>query len=173
MNLFSLDDDTEVLTLIESHPQRIADVGGGTGVTADKLAKMGHLVTIIDPCLQMTQLAKKRNSEIRVVNKSMPCKLEEQFNIVLIRDCLHHVKRQREMIDCCLHMLAEGGKIIITDFSPRCWKTKLIFLFERCCFESIKPVSESKLSGYLESVGLQTERISLNDRDYLVWGRKG
>jgi 2-polyprenyl-3-methyl-5-hydroxy-6-metoxy-1,4-benzoquinol methylase len=172
MNRFSLDDDTAILTLIKGHQQRIADVGGGTGVTADKLAKLGHLVTIIDPCLQMTQLAKKRNNAIRVVNQSMPYEVGEQFNIVLIRDCLHHVKGQREMIDCCLHMLAEGGTIIVTDFSPWCWKTKLIFLFERCCFESIKPISDLKLSGYLESAGLQTERISLNDRDYLVWGRK-
>lgn len=172
MKLFSLDDDSTVLTLIESRPLRIADVGGGTGVTAEKLVKQGHLVTIIDPCHQMTQLAQKKSQAIRVINEAMPCKLEEQFDIVLIRDCLHHVKCQRETIDCCLHMLAESGTIIVTDFSPECWKTKLIFLFERLCFETIKPVSETKLLRYLERIGLQTEWVRVNERDYIVWGRK-
>jgi len=172
MNLFSLDDDTAILTLIESHPQKIADVGGGTGVTADKLVKLGHRVTIIDPCLQMTQLAKKKNEGIQVINKSMPCELEEKFDLILIRDCLHHVKRQTEMLDCCINMLEEGGMIIITDFSPEHWKTKLIFLFERCCFESIRPISKSKLQGYLDQAGLQVEQDLVNQRDYIVWGRK-
>lgn len=175
MNLFLLDDDTTVLALIaqiERRPLRIVDVGGGTGLTANKFVKQGHSVTILDPCRQMTQLAKKRNQVIQVINEAMPCELEEQFDIVLIRDCLHHVKRQRETIDCCLHMLAEGGTIIISDFSPKCWRTKLIFLFERLCFETIKPVSETKLSRYFERVGLQTERIWVNERDYIVWGRR-
>lgn len=172
MNQFSLDDDSVVLSLIENHQQRIADVGGGTGITADKLARMGHIVTIIDPCKQMTQLAKKRNKSIRVINQSMPCEVNEQFDVILIRDCLHHVKEQREMIDCCIHMLAEGGSIIVNDFSPHCWKTKLIFLFERICFEKIKPVSERKLRRYFISAGLQTKVIGINSRDYIVWGRK-
>ncbi len=172
MNFFSLDDDTAVLSLIENRHLRIADVGGGTGVTADKLVKRGHAVTIIDPCRQMTQLAKKRNKAIRVINKSMPWEINEQFDVILIRDCLHHVRQQREMIDFCIHMLAEGGMIIVNDFSPECLKTKIIFLFERLCFEAIKPVSETKLLRYFASVGLQTELIRVNERDYIVWGRK-
>ncbi len=172
MNIFSLDDDTAVLSLIENRQLRIADVGGGTGVTADKLVKRGHAVTIIDPCRQMTELAKKRNKKVRVINRSMPCEINEQFDIILIRDCLHHVKRQREMIDCCVHMLTEGGMIIVNDFSPECWNTKIIFLFERICFEAIKPVSESKLLRYFAAAGLQTELIRVNKRDYIVWGRK-
>ena len=172
MNVFSLDDDTAVLSLIENCPLRIADVGGGTGVTADRLVKRGHVVTIIDPCRQMTLLAKKRNKAIRVINKSMPCKINQQFDIILIRDCLHHVRRQREMIDNCIHMLAEGGMIIVNDFSPDCWYTKIIFLFERICFEAINPVSEIKLLRYFTSIGLQTELIRVNERDYIVCGRK-
>lgn len=172
MKRFSLDDDTAILSLIENRQLRIADVGGGTGVTADKLVKRGHVVTIIDPCRQMTELAKKRNKKVRVINKSMPCEINEQFDIILLRDCLHHVERQREMIDFCIHMLAEGGMIIVNDFSPKCWKTKIIFLFERICFEAIKPVSEAKLCRYFEKAGLQTELIRINKRDYIVLGRK-
>lgn len=172
MNKFSLDDDTAILSLIENRLLRIADVGGGTGVTADKLVKRGHMVTLIDPCRQMTELAKKRNQSIRVINKSMPCEINEQFDIILIRDCLHHVIRQREMIDLCIHMLTEGGMIIVNDFSPESWKAKMIFLFERICFEAIKPVSETKLLHYFASAGLQTEFIRINKRDYIVSGRK-
>lgn len=172
MNRFSLDDDSAILSLIEDRQLRIADVGGGTGVTADKLVKRGHTVTIIDPCRQMTELAKKRNKSIRVINKSMPCQINEQFDIILIRDCLHHVKRQREMIDLCIHMLAEGGMIIVNDFSPKYWITKIIFLFERMCFEAIKPVNEEKLRRYFASAGLQAELLRVNKRDYIVWGRK-
>lgn len=172
MNKFSLDDDTAVLSIIENRQLRIADVGGGTGLTADKLVKRGHTVTIIDPCRQMTDLAKKRNRSIRVINKSMPCEINEQFDVVLVRDCLHHVRQQREMIDFCISMLAEGGMIIVNDFSPESWKTKMIFLFEKICFEAIKPVNETKLLRYFAAAGLQTKLIRVNKRDYIVWGRK-
>jgi 2-polyprenyl-3-methyl-5-hydroxy-6-metoxy-1,4-benzoquinol methylase len=172
MKQFSLDDDSAVLSLIENRQLRIADIGGGTGVTAAKLVKRGHVVTIIDPCRQMTDLAKKRNKSIRVINESMPCEINEQFDIILIRDCLHHVRRQREMIDFCIHMLAEGGMIIVNDFSPVSRRAKIIFLFERICFEAIKPVSETKLLHYFGAAGLQTELIRVNKRDYIVWGRK-
>ncbi len=172
MKNFSLDDDTAVLSLIENGQKKIADVGGGTGLTADKLVKRGHVVTIIDPCRQMTELAKKRNQSIRVINKSMPCEINERFDIILIRDCLHHVRRQRELIEFCIHMLAEGGMVIVNDFSPESWKAKIIFLFERICFEAIKPVSETKLLHYFAAAGLQTELIRVNNRDYIVWGRK-
>lgn len=172
MKIFSLDDATAVLSLIENRQLRIADVGGGTGVLADKLVNKGHMVTILDPCRQMTQLAKKRNKAIRVINKSMPCEIKEQYDIIIIRDCLHHVKRQREMLDQCIRMLAEGGRIIVNDFSPECRNTKIIFLFERLCFEEIKPVSEAKLLRYFAAAGLQTKLIRINERDYVVWGRK-
>lgn len=172
MNLFSLDDDSAILNLIESYPQKIADVGGGTGVTAEKLVKLGHKVTIIDPCMQMTELAKKKDEAIQIINKAMPCELGAKFDIILIRDCLHHVKRQTELLDCCINMLEEHGMIIITDFSPQCWKTKLIFLFERCCFERIKPVSKSRIFEYLDQAGLQAKQNLINERDFIVWGRK-
>lgn len=172
MKRFSLDDNSAILSLMEAHQQRIADVGGGTGLTADLLVRRGHEVTIIDPCRQMTELAKKRNPAIRVINKSMPFEINEQFDVIIIRDCLHHVKRQREMIDFCIHMLAEGGRIIVSDFSPECRNTKMIFLFERLCFESIQPVSETKLLRYFVKTGLQTELLRVNKRDYIVWGRK-
>ena len=175
MELFSLDDDTYILSiisLIESQSLRVADIGGGTGIVADKLAKQGHLVTIIDPCSQMTQLAKKRNQEIRIINEGMPYILDESFDVILIRDCLHHIKKQEETLEACLQMLAEGGIIVVSDFSPRCWKTRIIFLFERLCLEKIKPVEEEKPLLYLKKAGLISELVRVNNRDYIVWGRR-
>jgi hypothetical protein len=76
MSRFHLDDDSVILRMIGSGNKKIADIGGGTGRTADKLIRMGHSVTIIDPCQSMTKRAKKRNPRIRIINEAMPCEIK-------------------------------------------------------------------------------------------------
>lgn len=172
MQKFHLDDDTMILKLLGRGNLHIADIGGGTGKTANRLIKLGHQVTIIDPCQPMTKRAKSRNGKIEVINEPMPYDMKECYDVFLFRDCLHHIDKQNETLKLCVDQLKEDGLIIIADFSPRNIKTKLIFLFERICFEKIREVDEKELLKGLQSFGLNTQHIRVNDRDYIVIGRK-
>lgn len=172
MRKFHLDDDSIVLDIIGTGDKKIADVGGGTGKTADKLIGLGHFVTIIDPCQSMTRRAKKRNHRIRIINKAMPFDIKEKYDIILFRDCLHHIKEQKETLELCSSRLSEEGIIIIAEFSPESIKSKLIFLFERLCFEKIWEVDETKLLKLLQGMNMNTKLIGVNDRDYIVIGWK-
>ncbi len=170
MRSFHLDDDSAIIDMIGVGNKIIADIGGGTGKTADKLIKQGHFVTIIDPCQSMTKRAKKRNQKIRIINQPMPFDIKGKYDVILFRDCLHHIKKQRETLELCSNKLREGGRIIIADFSPECMKSKLIFLFERICFERIWKVDENKLLNLLHSINMKTQLIRVSDRDYIVIG---
>lgn len=172
MKKFHLDDDSMILDIIGKGNKQIADIGGGTGKTADKLVKMGHCVTIIDPCQPMTRRAKKRNPKIKVINKAMPYELKKEYDVILFRDCLHHIKRQRKTLELCSNKLKEDGVIIIADFFPQSIKSKIIFCFERLCFEKIREVDEKKLLKCLQSFHMDTQLIQVNDRDYIAIGRK-
>lgn len=172
MAKFHLDDDSVILDIIGRGDKKIADIGGGTGRTADKLIKLGHFVTIIDPSQSMTKRAKKRNHRIRIINQGMPFNIKEKYDLILFRDCLHHIKEQRETLELCSSKLNEEGKIIIAEFSPKSIKTKLIFLFERLCFERIWEVDENKLLKLLKGMNMNTELIKVSDRDYIVIGWK-
>lgn len=172
MDKFHLDDDTIILDMIGKGNKKIADIGGGTGRTADKLIKMGHFVTIIDPCRSMTRRAKKRNQMIQIINQTMPYDIKDEYDVILFRDCLHHIKKQRETLKLCSNKLKKDGFIIIADFSPESIKSKLIFLFERLCFERIWEVEGKKLLKLLESFNMNTKLIQVNDRDYIVIGRE-
>ena len=96
MDRFNLDDDSIIIDIIGPGNKKVADVGGGTGRTADKLVKLGHFVTIIDPSIPMANRAKKRNNNIKIINQSMPFSLQEKYDVILFRDCLHHIKEQRK-----------------------------------------------------------------------------
>ncbi len=172
MRRFNLDDDSVILDIIGEGNKKIADIGGGTGRTADKLIKRGHFVSIIDPCQSMTNRAKKRNRMIRVINLPMPFDIKDKYDVILFRDCLHHIKNQRETLEICSNKLQEDGRIIIAEFSPKNVKTKLIFLFERFCFERIRKVDENQLRRLLHSIKMKTQLIRVSDRDYIMIGWK-
>lgn len=172
MRKFHLDDDSIIIDIIAKGNKKVVDIGGGTGRTADKLMKRGHSVTIIDPSSSMTKRAKKLNQKIRVINQSMPFDIKEDYDVILFRDCLHHIKKQKKTLELCSKRLRKDGLIIIADFSPKSIRSKLIFCFERLCFEKIWEVDEKKLLKLLQSFNLRTKLIQVNDRDYIVIGRK-
>ena len=116
MKRFNLDDDSVILDIIGEGNKKIADIGGGTGKTADKLIRLGHCVTIIDPCQSMTKNAIRRNDRIRIINQPMPYDFNEEYDIILFRDCLHHIKDQRESLEICSKRLRDGGIMNIADF---------------------------------------------------------
>lgn len=172
MHAFQLDGNQAILSFIPSKRSRILDIGGGTGKIADQLVKRGHQVTILDPCKRMTDIAKKRNSKIRIIGQAMPFYYSKTYQVIIIRDCLHHIEEYNQTLKESIKMLEAGGIIIVADFYPDTFATKFIFLFERFCLEKVYPISKRKLIQFLRENGLSIKSCHINKRDFVVVGKK-
>ncbi|NMA84815.1 MAG: class I SAM-dependent methyltransferase [Epulopiscium sp.] len=174
MKFFRLDRQEEIINLFSDvYNMDVCDVGGGTGVLADVLVRKGHRVTIIDPSIPMTKIARKRNQKIKIINKPIQqIESRMKYDYIVFKDTFHHISQQKEVLVKCHQMLKDEGKIIIQDFSPRSFQTKLLFLFEICCFEKIFPIADATLLKMMGDVGYQGKIKRLNKRDYIVIGDK-
>ena len=149
-------------------PKRILDIGGGTGVCADQLQSLGYEVMILDNSAAMLKQAKKRNPQLSTLQskfkKDLPIGI---FDILICRDCLHHLQDPYEVLSIMLAYLKPHGIIYIHDFHPSYWQVKCLFLFERCCFEHIRPISVEKLT-HIASKKECTCTVKINHRrDYI------
>lgn len=172
MHVFQLDNDQTILSFVPSKRSRILDIGGGTGKIADQLIKRGHQVTILDPCKRMTDIAKKRNSEIIIIGQAMPFYCSKTYQVIIIRDCLHHIKEYNQTLEAAIKMLEPGGIIMVSDFYPDTFATKFIFLFERFCLEKVYPVSKGHLIRFFREHGLSIKSCHINKRDFVVVGKR-
>ncbi|MDF2557869.1 MAG: Methyltransferase type 11 [Bacillales bacterium] len=174
MQIFKLDKIQDLLNSIEnSKPKVIADIGGGTGTLANELIKLGHSVTIIDPCQKMTDIARLKNPQITIKNILFDQERDDcHYDIVIIRDCLHHIKEQEMIIKKAFQVLKPKGHLIIQDFSPYSIQTKLLFLFERSLSEKVYPIPVGELDDLCCKNGFTTVVKRINKRDYILIGEK-
>ena len=115
-----------------------------TSVIEHKLSK--GQVTIVDSSLSMLKEAKKKNTNVKLIHASIQKGLPiNKVDVIICRDCLHHLMNQEKCLKLMLNYLNNNGFILIHDFNQRAFRIKLLFLFERCCFEKIKPVKPEQL----------------------------
>lgn len=124
MRRFKLDSNEVLLeSLGELKGKRILDLGGGTGTLADKLQHMGGDVTLIDPQKEMTAIAKEKNAYLTIYNETLEEVMQHNevapFDIVVIRDALHHISNQQEIIRRVALCLTEEGILVISEFNIR------------------------------------------------------
>lgn len=98
---------------------RILDIGGGAGITAAKLLKLGHRVEIVVPSAYLAGRCRE-NAPGAVVHE---CGFEEfkgqgQFDLCLFSESFQYIPLS-ESLPRCLDLLAPGGKILISD----CFRT--------------------------------------------------
>jgi len=92
--------------------------------------------------------------------------------LFFFRDAFHHLQNQKIALLYCFKKLNNGGRIIIQDFNPESFLTKLIFLFEWFCFEHPHPIKLEQLQQNCEKIGFISRSIKLNSQDYLYIGKK-
>ena len=174
MAICKLDNNTPILQFLYDVPSKdIGDIGGGTGKLAHELFKLGHRVTVIDPCRSMTKIAQHLEPRLKIVNQPLSA-LDNQskFDCLILRDCLHHLKNQQEALIKCSTLLKKDGVVIVQDFVPDYLVSKCIFAFERFCFEQVTPISPETLKLFCQKADLCAEYHLLNKRDYLLIARK-
>ena len=139
----------------------VADIGGGTGSLAALLAAGGAKVTIIDPSAPMTDIARKKHPGIQVINapaEEMPV-ASSSFDIVCMKDCLHHIERQEAALAEAVRILRPGGVMVIQDFYPESPLATIIYLLERALGERTTLVSPRRLAAMLEKLSVEGKYI--------------
>lgn len=174
MKSFKLDNNEEIVKYLKNKKNtKIADIGGGTGLLAAQLTKLNHDVTIIDPAIKMTNIAKNRDNNIKVINQSFnDLTFDFKYDVIIFKDCLHHLDDFKSALLKAIKILSENGIIIVQDFNPNCYSSKMIFMFERLCLEKIYPISIDEIKELFVEYNLNVNINILNKRDYIIVGDK-
>lgn len=177
MKKFKLDSNEEMLkTIGEVKDKKILDIGGGTGTLADLLQRAGAKVVLVDPSVQMTAIAKKKNSALEIYTSTLQQMNKEilarQFDIVIIRDALHHVRDQKEIIRLSGECLNKAGILIISEFNWNSIRTKMIWCFETLCFERCRMFTKATLIALCSPYFENGKMTSTNEFEIIYKGRK-
>ncbi|MBU3810700.1 MAG: class I SAM-dependent methyltransferase [Candidatus Niameybacter stercoravium] len=177
MRRFKLDSNEVLLeSLGELKGKRILDLGGGTGTLADKLQRMGGDVTLIDPQKEMTAIAKAKNTYLTIYNETLEEVMQHNevvpFDIVVIRDALHHISNQQEVIRQVALCLADEGILVMSEFNIRHIKTICIWCFETLCFERCRMFTKKSLLNLCSPYFKNQEIRSISAFEMLYKGEK-
>ena len=101
---------------------RALDIGCGGGLSSVALARMGALVTGIDPGSRALdaarEAAKKRDLSVNffcgTLDEFDPSDNEPAFDLVLCLELLEHVPRPGELVQAAAHHLRPGGLLVLS-----------------------------------------------------------
>jgi len=169
-----LSNEKKMVRLIKDCDIEIADIGGGTGTLALMLAAKKARVTIIDPCIPMTNIAKQKNPRVKVINayaEQIPVQ-NETFDLVCMRDSLHHMAGQEAVLNETVRILKPKGTIIIQEFNPESAIGKGLCVLERLLGEKTKLVSAERLVKILKGLSVQGRLHWISRYEYIFEGCK-
>lgn len=173
MKIFNLDKNEEILKILKDVSNLdILDIGGGTGTLANNLINLGAKVIILDPEVKMTNIAKRKNNRIKVINEySNNVNLEDSsFDLIIMRDSFHHIEDKKGTLKECKRLLNNKGKILIYEFDRTHIITKLIYIFERSCFEKIKMLSKNEMKTLASDYFNKGEIFKISSYEYIYLG---
>jgi SAM-dependent methyltransferase len=105
-------------------PGRTLDVGCGTGILAQQLARRGYQVVGLDPSEGMLEVMRARSPEVEAVCASgtaLPFPADT-FDLVLTVAAMHHIAEPSAVRQTLIEMArvtCPGGRIVIWDHNPR------------------------------------------------------
>jgi ubiquinone/menaquinone biosynthesis C-methylase UbiE len=173
MKIFNLDKNKEIVKILKDiNNLDILDIGGGTGTLANDLINLGANVTILDPQVKMTNIAKKKNDKIEIINGySTNIDLEDNsFDLVIMRDSFHHIVDKKGTLKECKRLLNNKGKILIYEFDRNHIITKLIYIFEKSCFEKVRMLSKNDMLTLAYDYFNNGEIVKISSYEYIYLG---
>jgi demethylmenaquinone methyltransferase/2-methoxy-6-polyprenyl-1,4-benzoquinol methylase len=153
--------------------QSLLDVGGGTGYLASCVADRYARVVVADFSPGMLSVARTRNLEtVEASALELPFK-DEEFDVVLCTDALHHIKQiERAVAEMC-RVLKPGGTILIHEFHVQGWKGFIFFWFERLFVDDSVFITPAELQTLIEKNGFSGKTQKLSALGYMYLGTKG
>ncbi len=173
MKIFNLDKNEIIIKIIgDISNLEILDIGGGTGTLANELINLGANVTILDPEVKMTNIAKEKNNKVNIINGcSNNINLKDSsIDLIIMRDSFHHISDKEETLKECKRLLKYKGKILIYEFDRTHIITKLIYIFERSCFEKVKMLSKNEMKKLASDYFNNGEIVKTSGYEYIYLG---
>ena len=173
MKKFNLDKNELIIKNLKNiNGLKILDIGGGTGTLAIDLVSLGGKVTILDPEKNMTNIARKKCKELKIINGySNNIDLgDSSIDIVIMRDTFHHILKKEKTLVECKRVLKDSGKILIYDFDKKRLISRLIFIFETLCFEKIEMLSIDEIRELTYMYFKNSKLISISNYEYIYLG---
>jgi ubiquinone/menaquinone biosynthesis C-methylase UbiE/predicted kinase len=102
---------------------RVLDIGAGTGLASEWYTRQGHYVTGIDISPMMLRKAADRLTLTILGDATHLPFLDEYFDLILIRQCLHYVDPNRLLSSARRTMKASGMMAISSAVAPENAKT--------------------------------------------------
>jgi len=105
----------KLFKLLPKGPLKILDIGGGAGVTAQKLIDLGHEVTIIVPSAYLAERCRE-NAPKATLHEMMfeDFQTEQTFDVCLFSESFQYIAMDYSFKRCA-ELLVPDGRIIIAD----------------------------------------------------------
>jgi demethylmenaquinone methyltransferase/2-methoxy-6-polyprenyl-1,4-benzoquinol methylase len=153
--------------------QSLLDVGGGTGYLASCVSDRYARAVVADLSPGMLRVARSRNLEtVEASALELPFK-DEEFDVVLCTDALHHIKQiERAVAEMC-RVLKPGGTILIHEFHVQGWKGFFFYWFERLFVDDSVFITPAELQALMEKNGFSGKTQKLSALGYMYLGTIG
>ncbi len=104
-------------------PARVLDIGTGTGLASEWYAKQGHHVVGVDISPMMLRKAAERLTLTVLGDATLLPFLDQYFDLILIRQCLHYVNPRRLLSSAIRTLRPEGSIVVSSAISSESSKT--------------------------------------------------
>jgi ubiquinone/menaquinone biosynthesis C-methylase UbiE len=111
----------EYLFLSDSCEEKILEVGAGTGRTAEFLSRFCDSLWLIDPSVQMLNIARRKLPNVKITHgyvEDLPFS-NNFFNRILAIDSLHHWDDHKQGLLEIFRVLKPNGFFVLIEFDPR------------------------------------------------------
>lgn len=113
--------EKKLISLVENlKPEKILEVGCGTGHWLNLLSKYSSLLYGADYSTGMLNIAKKSNTYLNLVNAdagNLPFQ-KNSFDLILCINAIHHFTNKKSFIDNVSSLLKTNGVLCIMGFDP-------------------------------------------------------
>lgn len=152
---------------------RVIDVGGGTGGVAERLARSGRRVLVVEPGASLVAAGARRRRGVRFVQgraEALPA-ADGGVDAVLFIEVLHHVPDADGALREAARVLRPGGRLLIeeTEFAGSLGRT-LRYRAELLLTNGVWPRDRADIDRRLRAAGLEV--TFLEDEGFVILARR-
>ncbi|GEM_PF-1277752 len=180
INIYHPKQIAELLELEDAGaPCRILDIGGGTGMLAQKILQLkpwhGLEFTILDPNLKMLarSMARSKKDGAHVKHfhgrgENMPFP-SQFFDRAISTSTLHHVSSPQAVLCEAYRVLKPGGIMVMQEFNHAFFSIKALMLLDRLLTGNIQKIYPAQVHSWGEKAGFIKGQVIPCGRKLFFW----